>query len=282
MDFSDFLELDAQTVSNLIANHPRAPMGVGIPFNGTRRWYMATFQKSADDLYTQDYLDQVFNRLSEIVRMMFDDGVHTVYTPIMGRDLAERGNEYMQFGAQAVASVGSAPALSWYHTQQIDVACYGQTNLLPPNVQNTLATVRQTTQDSQARHFLRYGVFADRPTQDLIARVLHLHATLGAAPTETQLIADYFEGPVAPVGMWIGSDQPTVFDVPLVVHGSTALYFLQFPTLYLNRRSWRRLLYDYLFVRGDDEALHPDNITFEQHITGLGQRQDGYWVPSTT
>ena len=70
--------------------------------------------------------------------------------------------------------------------------------------------------------------------------------------------------------------------MPLVTNGQTALYFLQFPTLYLNQRTWRRLLFDFLFVRGDEESLYPDNVSAERDIVGLGVRRDGYWVAATT
>src|SRR5207247_5237767 len=125
--------------------------------------------------------------------------------------------------------------------------------------------------------YLRYGVIADRPQPDLISRTIQLHHRLETVPTEAQLAEDYYCGPFIQIGMWIGSDQPTLFDVPLVTREDTALYFLQFPTLYLDQYLWRRLLYDYLYVRGDDEGLHSDDLTFERHIMGLGVRRDGRW-----
>lgn len=279
MQFADFLDLDHDAVTEIVAEHPSHPLGLAIPFNGTRRWYLAAFDKSSDDLYSDDYPVQVLRRLLAIMGMMFADGIDTIYTPIIGRDLAERGDDYMQFSAAAVASVGSEEALDWYCARGIEARCYGQLELLPPEARQT---VLRLPPNQRAPHRLRYGVFADRPLPDIIARTVQLYRATGTEPTAEEVIAHYYDGPVAPVALWIGSDQPTVFDVPLMIHGNTALYFLQFPTLFLDRRTWRRLLYDYLFVRGDQETLHPDNIASHRHITGLGQRQDGYWVPSTT
>ncbi|MBN2303781.1 MAG: hypothetical protein JXQ72_04860 [Anaerolineae bacterium] len=274
MDFNDFVTLDSHTVADLIP----APMGVAIPFNGTRRWYMAAFNKTADEVYTDDYLIQTFRRMLEIMGMMFADGVHTIYTPVIGRDLAERGPEYMQFGAQAVANVSSDEALAWYREREVEALCYGQIDLLPDNVQQTLQQLHPLP---NPRHRLRYGVFADQPLLDIVAHANHLQEIYGDNLTADRIMTAYYGGPVAQVSLWIGSDQPTVFDVPLVIHGNTALYFLQFPTLYLDQHAWRRLLYDSLFIRGDQETLYPDNIATEKHITGLGQRRDGYWVPRT-
>lgn len=279
MEFSEFASLPAPDVAAVVLHHVAHPLGVAIPFNGTRRWYMSTFQKDAAELYTETYLERVFCQMMAVMDMMFADGVQTIYTPIIGRDLAQRGQDYMRFGVQAVAQVVSDAARKWYDTRQIEALCYGETSLLPRGIQMML---EHLPIHDDALHRLRYGVFADRPLTDIIAHTLRLQHTGNKPPTAEQVIKSYYGGAATPVSMWIGSDQPTIFDVPLVVHGNTALYFLQFPTLYLDQPSWRRLLYDYVFIRGDQETLYPDNIATEKHITGLGRRQDGYWVPSTT
>lgn len=276
MEFSEFASL---TPAALHAHLPH-PIGIAIPFNGTRRWYMRTFDKAEQDTLSDDYLNQVFGRMREVMGMMFEDGIHTIYTPIIGHDLAERGESYMQFSNAAIAKLGNDEAMHWYHANGVQASSYGQTTLLFPEVQTILKNLAERTRSTQ--HFLRYGVFADRPLTDIIAHVARLHTELGTPPGEKDLLASYYDKHVIPVDIWIGSDQPTVYDVPMVIHGNTALYFLQFPTLYLDRLLWRRILYDYLFVRGDQESLYPENISLEHHISGLGIRKDGYWKPATS
>ncbi len=278
MDFAEFLELDPIRVAALVAEKKPRKFGVGIPFNGTRRWYLATFNAKPDALYGQDYAFRTTCRMWEIIGMILDDGVSAVYSPVIGRALAERGAEYMEFVSQSVAYLARNEAIKWYLDNRIAASCYGELHLLPAHVQERINYMRTAT---QGERYLRYGVFADLPQPDLIARTIRLYERSGVAPTEEQLAEDYYGGPSIPVGIWIGCDQPTVFDVPLAIRENTALYFLQFPTLYLERRTWRRLLYDYLFVRGDEESLYPENLTGERRVTGLGARQDGRWLPST-
>lgn len=280
IDFAQFAELDAQVVAELVADTLPEPLGVGIPFNGTRRWYMASFGARADALYTQDYLDQVFGKMREIIRMMFADGVQAIYTPIMGYDLAARGDEYMQFGLSAIAQVARPEVIDWYRAHHIDAACYGELAHLPEQVREVVTTMHALTCQDDTSRYLRFGVFADRATDPIIRLACGLRETLGVPPSASQLVQAYYQGPVGRLGMWVGSDQPTVFDVPLVMHGNTALYFLHYPTLYLDHRAWRRLLYDVLFVRGDQETLYPDNIVTVQHISGLGIRREDGWSPS--
>jgi hypothetical protein len=280
MQFAKFIALSAGEVASIVAQKTPDKLGVGIPINGTRRWYLATYQKQPMDLFGPDYAPRVTHRMWDIARMMFDDGVSAIYLPLIGRALAERGPEYMAFAAQSVRSLADENAVGWYLANDVAASCYGEIDLLPTDIQDLGVTMSRRTK--QGKRLLRYGIFADRPQPDLIARTIRLHQELGAIPTEQQLGEDYYHGPYISLGFWIGSDQPTLFDVPLVVGGHTALYFLQFPTLYLDHGTWRRLLYDYLYIRGDEEALYPDNIPEERQIVGLGARQDGYWRPSNT
>ncbi len=214
--------------------------------------------------------------------MLFNDGVTAIYSPTVGHALGERGEEYMTFIAGALSILADDEAFDWCRQHDIWADCYGETNLLPQTVQDALKHLSSVTHTANARHYLRYGVFADQTTPDLINRTIKLYQQLGTLPTETQLIEAYYNAPPIPAAVWIGTDQPTIFDVPLVTNGQTALYFLQFPTLYLDRHTWRRLLFDFLFVRGDEESLYPDNVSAERDIIGLGVRRDGYWVATTT
>ncbi len=280
MQFADFAQLTSDRVAAIVAEKMAGKLGIGIPFNGTRRWYLATHNKRPDDLYTSDYTYQVRRAIWNILAMMFADGATAIYVPIFGRALAERGEAYIAFAAQAVSVLAEADAARWYAENLIAASFYGETQLLPVEVQERMKSMTEATK--AADHYLHYGAFADRPQPDLISRTIQLYDRLGTIPTEEQLAEDYYHGPFIPLRMWIGSDQPTVFDVPLVTREDTALYFLQFPTLYLDQRAWRRLLYDCLFVRGDEEALYPENLTQERHIVGLGVRRDNYWLPSLT
>ena len=278
MNFSDFASLEPAAVAELVLARDKR-LGVALPMNGTRRWYVDTFHIPASMFldHWQHYQELMLKRLLELAVMMFQDGITAFYTPLVGRAMLERGPAYMKLISEGIAVTASEASMQLYRENQIEASCYGEVSLLPEHVQNHLKRLEST---KPGMHYLRYGVMADKSLPDLIARTVRLSQATGCPPTDAQLLADYYHGESVTVGMWIGSDQPTVFDVPGVVNEHTALYFLQFPTPYLDRQTWRRLLYDYLFVRGDEETLYPENISNERRITGLGMRNNGYWIPS--
>lgn len=260
---------------------PDKQLSIGMPINGTRRWYLNSFNKAPADVLSVDYVVQINRRAREIAEMMFNDGIHTIYSPVMGRALAERGEAYMRFGTGALTSLGTNEALDWYEKNGVEARFYGALDLLPADVREQLEEIHLKTLAHPTTHIIQYGVFADKPTNDLIQRTLRLHTKLERTPTEEDLIQDYYGINAPSLDVWIGTDQPTVFDVPLVLRENTSLYFLQFPTLYLDCMEWRRILYDFLFIRGDEETLYEENVMLEERkITGLGQRVSDFWTPS--
>lgn len=276
----EFTNLPATDVANLVQQHTSHPLAIGIPFNGTRRWYLATQQKSPQDIYSDDYLEVTYGRMLEVMHMLLEDGVHTIYTPIIGRALAERGEEYMQFVSQAVSNVALPHRITFYQQHNIAATAYGELEHLPETVQQQLEAMRSATITLAQNRFIRFGVFADNETDHLIQQIIDIYQTRQITPTATDLITRYYDAMAVPVSVWIGCDQPTIFDIPMMIRGDTALYFLQYPTPYLDVQGWRRILYDYLFIRGDEETLYPHNISTARQITGLGKREEGCWRPS--
>lgn len=281
IEYNDFVAYSPETVRQIVHERYGQNLGVGIPFNGTRRWYLEHFNKSPEDLFDWDYPEQVSHQMRQIMGMMFADGVAGIYTPVIGRDLAERGAEYMEFANASIMYLSNEKALNWHLDNKVRADYYGHLNLLSDDMQTHIHTTTETTTAPDNQHYVRYGVFADESQALVINQTLALAKQLGHEPTASELIEAFYGKPQIDMQMWIGSDQPSIFDVPLVMHGSTALYFLQFPTLYLDNQSWRRLLYDILYVRGDEESLYPDNVTEHRSITGLGTRTDNYWSPAT-
>lgn len=278
--YKEFLDYSPEAVRQIMHERYGNNFGVGIPFNGTRRWYLEHFQKTTADLLDRDYAEQATRQMRQIIAMMFADGVTCVYTPIIGRDLAERGSDYMEWANGSIPLLIHEEAMTWYETHHVQASCYGQLDLLSETSQQQIHELATTTTSAQKRHYVRYGIFADQPVSLLINQTLKLYNALGREPDPTELIEAFYGGPRVDVHMWVGSDQPSVFDVPLVIHGATDLYFLQFPTPYLDQKLWRRLLYDILYVRGDEESLYPENISEHRRITGLGQRIHAHWTPA--
>jgi hypothetical protein len=125
---------------------------------------------------------------------------------------------------------------------------------------------------------MRWGVFAGSPLDDFLRRSAALSAKLGRMPTAAALLEDYYAGPHVPVHIWIGHKRPSVYGVPFLLNSRTSLYFLQFPTPLLDRVTWRRMLYDAMYIRGNDSELFPADVQPEREILGLGELVDGCWV----
>lgn len=280
MNYLEFVDYPSKIVRQIVQERYAHNLGVGIPFNGTRRWYLDQFQKSPKDILTSDYVAQSTRRMRQIIEMMYADGVTCVYTPLLGRDLAERGPEYMGWANNSIYHLVDEEAMAWYQSNDVQVSSYGQLDILSEDSQNLLKGLADETRMANPQHYLRYGIFADRPLSIVIDKTLKLAEQFQRQPTPNELIEAFYSGPRVDVQIWIGSDQPSVFDVPLVIHGATDLYFLQFPTPYLDHQLWRRLLYDILYVRGDEETLYPENIASQRFITGLGHRADTHWHPA--
>jgi len=131
-----------------------------------------------------------------------------------------------------------------------------------------------TSSAAQAEQLL----FAGSPLGDFSQRAVALSAKLGRAPTAAEILADYYAGPHIPVHIWIGQKRPSVYGVPFLLNSRTSLYFLQFPTPLLDRLTWRRVLYDAMYIRGDDSELFPEDVPLEREVLGLGKLADGFWV----
>jgi hypothetical protein len=279
MDHLTFSALEPDAVTEIVRQRVAEPLGVAMPYNGTRRWYLQAFGRQPDARYSADYTEQTRQCRGTLRRCLTTASPRST-CPYFWPALVARGQEYMAFAVEALGWLVDEPARRWYGANHIAAACYGELEPLPDSMRQRLLRTAEETHVSDARRYLRFGVFADQPTDDLIRRTLRLHAALGRPPEERDLMADYYAGPPVRAGLWIGTDQPTVFDVPLVIHGHTALYSLQFPTPYLDRRLWRRILYDYLYIRGDEESLHPEHDPSARLVLGLGERHNGYWRPS--
>jgi hypothetical protein len=90
----------------------------------------------------------------------------------------------------------------------------------------------------------------------------------------------YYGQPVGPIDLIIGSGQPAIWDLPLLDINKASLYFLQAPTFCLSREILRKILYDHLYQRINDDELY-DNLPAETwrrvEVLGIGRRTEKGW-----
>lgn len=116
------------------------------------------------------------------------------------------------------------------------------------------------------------------------------HAQTGEVPSKQYFIEAYYGENPGPVNLFIGFDQFSVFDMPLVATGNEDLYFTVCPSPYLSSAQLRGILYDHLYTRHqepDYAALGPDDWHVMQKFyrlnqdktLGIGINRGSIWYP---
>lgn len=287
-----FQGLPTEEIARLVRK--AGPKVCVFPIKGTRRWLMLEHPSLSVEDFASAYLDVVPKRSIELYQLIFDHGLDTLLTPVFDMPLIERGEDYVQMATEALARVATHPAfLDFYSTYRVRVRFYGNYRtffestpyayLLDLFDQITAQTV---THD---RHRLFFGLFAQNPT-DIIAELVACHYTEhGRVPDKRTLVEMYYGEYVGPVDMFISFGKFRVFDMPLLATGREDLYFTVSPSLYLNERQLRNILYDHLYARIRTKAdLQPDDWAsmrsyYQANVgrtLGVGAKQrHGVWYP---
>jgi hypothetical protein len=279
MHFARFETLPPSEISALVRAHMPQGFGVGVHFDGTRRWYIQTFGVEPNEIYAEDYVLRIMQQIRRVARMMFDDGVTAIYLPALGARIeTERGPEYARFQMESLARELTRPEmLDFCRELAVEQSCYGALDRFPADLRQPLESLPQQTRSEHTSRYMRWATFAGSPLNDICERVVRLHGASGRVPTDRELIENYYGGPHVPLCMWIGQECPAIYGIPLLFNSRTNLYFLQFPTPLLDHSRWRRLLFDALYVRGEQSSLCLEKLSEQRQIVGLGQRIDGFW-----
>jgi hypothetical protein len=258
----DWLELDNQAIARIVA--PRASTAV-IYLNGTRRWFLTQSKDWAD------YAKITGLAQRQLSQLFYDHGIQTVIQPMLGYDILERGPEYHQLAfVQGLGELGTKDYREWYRRAEIRVTIYGNwlTALTELGFLTTVNLMNELMEETRqhTKHKLVLGVFADEGLDRIVAlskNVKHGEELLGA----------YYGQPVGAVNLIIGSGQPVIWDLPLLNINKASLYFLQAPTFCLDKNILRRIFYDHLYQRVNDEELDGNvnaQLWQDFEIIGLG------------
>jgi hypothetical protein len=139
--------------------------------------------------------------------------------------------------------------------------------------------------ESNVGHRIFYGICGDTPVPAISRAVLELGRPISH---EEAIRAFYGEDLMA--DLFIGFDQPTAFDMPLIDQHGVDLYFTIAPSLYMDEELLHLILADWRRARQENVSYdelcdqHWDYMdrfyALNRHgVTGLGQRRDGIWYP---
>ncbi len=252
--------MDAETFYNLpldeVAQRVR---GAGtkvcaFPVKGTRRWFMLEHPESSQEDYASAYLNAVFTRHIALYKLIFDHGLETLLTPSFDMPLMERGDAYMRMAAEGLAALATHPLfLEFYDAYSVRVRFYGEYRQYlagtPYAYLLDLFDALTARTQKHDRHRLFFGLFVHDAAETIANLAVHYYREHGSTPNKQALIEAYYGEAVTPVGIFISFSKLRVFDMPLLMMGKTDLYFTVSPSLYLNQRQLRAILYDHLYAR---------------------------------
>lgn len=291
----EFLALPTAEVARLVRE--AGPKVCVFPINGTRRWFMLEHPPGDQDPVAP-YLEVAWRRHVELYRLLFDHGIDILLTPVFGPDLLDRGEEYMKMAAAGLSGPASHSIfVDFYDSYGVRVRFYGdyRTFFQPTPYRHLCDLFDQITEHTSAhsRFRLLFGVCAHDATETIAELAVRYHAQHGRVPDKRTLIELYYGEYLSPVDLFIGFDQFSVFDMPLLNTGDQDLYFTVSPSPYMNEGQLRTILYDHLYARPGPE---PDYLAMQSEewdlmrdfyrvnrggTLGVGARQEkgNFWYP---
>lgn len=294
IDLQTFLQLPQAEFSALVAES--GPLVAVFPINGTRRWYLLKCLAGEFDAQRQSYLQVMEERHIAMYRLFFEQGVHTLLTPIFGPDLLDRGDDYLRLSIEGIARLVSEPHfLNFYDQFQVRVRFYGDYRrfLEATPYAWLIERIDEISQRTagHTRNRLFFGMFANDPSEQLAAFGAQYFQQHQQLPNRDTLVRLYYGEYVDPVSFFIGFDRLSAFDMPLLATGSEDLYFTVSPSLELTARQLREILYDHLYLRKtpepDYETLPTEALTWmanfysenKERTLGVGRLVGGIWYP---
>jgi hypothetical protein len=293
LDREQFLNLSAEEVAKIV-RATAGPQVCVFPINGTRRWFLLEHGDSIQDDPVKAYLDITTKKHIEIYQLCFAHGIETLVTPIFGGELLNRGDEYIKMAIDGMSRLALHPDfLSFYENYQVRVHFYGDYHKeLAGTPYAYLADMFDRISDHTAHHDhyrLFYGVFASDATESIAELTVQHHQNTRRLPTRRELIELYYGEYIEKANLFIGFEKFNVFDYPLLGWGEESLYFTIAPSLYLNDRQLRNILYDHLYLRPvqdpdymsmperDFEAMRAYYQQNREATYGIGEMRGGIW-----
>lgn len=293
MDLRSFLCLPSEEVASLV--RASGEKVCACPINGTRRWFILEHSARLKEGGENTYLKTLLGKYTEIFQLFFSHGIDTLLTPIFGPDLLERGDEYLDLAIQGMKDLVTDDHFrAFVREHQVRVRFYGDyvrsfrgtrfAFLIDLFEQLTAETLHHT------RHRLFWGVVGNDATEQVAELGALYYVRDGRPPSRREIIEAYYGEYVAPVAFFLGFDQFSAFDMPLLATGREDLYFTTSPTPYLTERQFRTILFDHLYARKgetDYSDFTPDDWArmrrfYEanrENTLGVGINVRGIWYP---
>lgn len=297
ISFEDFLQLPTPEV----AAHVRASGSkvCVFPVNGTRRWFMLEHAEQIKGDFFDAYMDASIKNHVELCAMLFDHGVDIILSPVFGRELMRRGDEYTRrVGIDGLVRTATDENYRQFYEQyRVRVRFYGDyrevlTGTPYEYALSSISDLVGATKDNTG-YRLFFGVFADESTETIARLSVQHYLDHGSIPDKQTLIRQYYGEDLPPVSLFIGFDRFSVFDMPLLATGEEDLYFSVSPSPYMTQHQLRAILYDHLYVRPTPEPDYTQWTETElqwlrqyyrenkDRAFGVGKLKFNLWIPDS-
>jgi tuberculosinol/isotuberculosinol synthase len=300
ISLNEFLKLSSADVGKLVRESGEKV--VVFPINGTRRWFILEYGEQKWDNPIESYMDVAQKRHVELYKLLFDHGIQTLIAPLVGREILETRDAYMQkMGADGLARVVThSDFLSFYEEYDVRVIFYGDyRNFFQGTPYEYLSDLFDDISQKTGNHKtfrLFFGAFADNlgATSIVANLAVDYFKKHGKVPDRKTIVEMYYGEYIEKANIFIGFDRLATFDYPLINWGEEDLYFTVAPSLYITEKQLRIILYDHLYTRRTLEVEYMD-LTPEQrsiirqyyhnnlnNTLGTGKLLEGIWVPDNT
>jgi tuberculosinol/isotuberculosinol synthase len=245
LKLDEFLRLPTPKVAEMIRG-----LTMGFPIDGTRRWFLLNHPNVWD---IEEYKQVTARRYIEVFTLLFDHGVETILVPAFGGELMSRGDEYVREMMDAIVRLAQSPTFAeFYRDYNVRVRFYGDwrrqvKGLAGSEALTSALDACAATQHSGPRRIF-YGLWAD----DMLVSLADDLARSQSEPiefTRQAIVARYYGEYVKPTDIYIGFGRPAVFDVPMLVTSQTDLYYTVAPSLDLDARLFRMIVWDHFVGR---------------------------------
>jgi hypothetical protein len=114
--FESFLQLPTDEVAALV--RATGQKVCVFPVNGTRRWFMLEHAEKIGDDFFEAYKNTIIQNHVELSALLFDHGIDTILSPVFGRELMHRGDEYIRrAGMDGLVRIGTRTYPEFFERQ---------------------------------------------------------------------------------------------------------------------------------------------------------------------
>lgn len=292
----EFLSLPTKEVADIVRGARLKT--IVFPFNGTRRWFLLEYGRDFDGDAAENYVELATRGYIHTYKLVLDYGIDTVVAPVFGGEIMNRGDEYMHEIGANMSLLATHPSFTdFYETYSIRVHFYGDYRKQLSKTPYTYLCdsfdeiTQKTAHHSRRRLF--YGVWADEATDTIAELSVEHYQHTGRVPSRRELIEKYYGEYIEKADIFIGFERFNVFDYPMLGWGEESLYFTVAPSLYLNDRQLRNILYDFVYLRpvqdpnyftmptGDFESMRNFYKVNRETTFGVGKMNGGIWYPNS-